>query len=407
MTSNSSASGSLLGGMLLVAGSCIGAGMLALPILTGLSGFFPSLAMLFLAWAGMTFTALLLVEINGWFSGQVNLLSMAHRGLGQAGRSTAWVSYLFLFYALLVAYISASGSVFSAIFETFFHITIPDWAASLFFTAIFGWIIYLGTRPVDLVNRVLMFGLIATYLGMIGFGLFSIHPSYLLHWAPSAVFASLPVLVVSFGFHNLIPSLTAYMKGDLRRVRITIVGGSLMVLATYVVWSLLVLGVIPYEGSNGILENYQQGNEATIALRAALGSSRIGYFAQGFAFFAIITSFLAQGLTLTHFLADGLNKTPSRETTRWMILFVLIPPLVFALIYPKIFLQALGFAGGFCAMILFGILPVLMAWIGRYRKGFHSSYQVAGGKLSLILGFSFSLLIISFELFRVCNALIK
>ncbi len=401
MTSHSLVPGSLLGGMLLVAGSCIGAGMLALPILTGLSGFFPSLAMLFLAWAGMTFTALLLVEINGWFSGRVNLLSMVQKGLGKTGRLTAWISYLFLFYALLVAYISASGSVFAAIFETVFHVSIPDWTASLFFTFLFGWIVYLDTRPVDLVNRILMFGLIATYLSMIAFGLFSIHPDYLLHWAPSALFSSLPVLVVSFGFHNLIPSLTAYMKGDLRRVRLTIVGGSLIVLAIYVIWSLLVLGVIPYGGSNGILENYQQGNEATIALRRALGSSWIGYFAQGFAFFAISTSFLAQGLTLSHFLADGLNKTPSRETNRWMIFLVLIPPLALALIYPKVFLQALGFAGGFCAMILFGLLPVLMAWVGRYRKEFHSSYQVAGGRPSLVLGGLFSSLIIVFELFRV------
>jgi tyrosine-specific transport protein len=403
MKPSSSAHGSLLGGMLLVAGSCIGAGMLALPILTGLSGFFPSLTMLLLAWAGMTFTALLLVEINGWFSGPVNLLSMAQSGLGKVGRAVAWISYLFLFYALLVAYISASGSVFAAIFETIFHLAIPDWTASLFFTAIFGWIIYLGTRPVDLVNRALMVGLIIAYLGMIALGLFSIHPKYLLHWAPSALFTSLPVLVVSFGFHNLIPSLTTYMKGDVSRVRLTILGGSLIVLVTYIIWSLLVLGVIPYEGANGILDNYQKGNEATLALRSALGSSWIGHFAQGFAFFAIITSFLAQGLTLTHFLADGFNKSPNRETIRWLILLVLLPPLVFALMYPKIFLQALGFAGGICAMVLFGLLPVLMAWVGRYRKRLVSSYRLTGGKPALVLAFGFSLLIIVCELVRILS----
>ena len=58
--------GSILGGMLLITGSCIGAGMLGLPILTGLAGFYPTLVMFFLAWAFMTTTALLLVEVNGW-----------------------------------------------------------------------------------------------------------------------------------------------------------------------------------------------------------------------------------------------------------------------------------------------------------------------------------------------------
>ena len=396
--------GSLIGGMLLVAGSCIGAGMLALPILTGLSGFFPSLTMILLAWGGMTFTALLLVEINGWFFGQVNLLSMEKEALGKTGRATAWISYLFLFYTLLVAYISASGTVFAAIFETIFRIAIPDWAASLFFTIIFGWIIYLGTRPVDLLNRILMAGLIIAYFGMIGFGLSSIHPAYLLHWAPKSLLSSLPILVVSFGFHNLIPSLTAYMKGDLKRVRLTILGGSLIVLVIYILWSLLVLGVVPYSGTNGILDSYRQGHEATIALRSALDSSWISQFAQGFAFFAIITSFLAQGLTLTHFLADGFKVVPTRDKTRWIIPLVLVPPLIFAFVYPKIFLEALGFAGGICAMVLFGILPVLMAWVGRYSKKLTSNYHVYGGKISLALGFVFSLIIIICEIIRIASS---
>src|SRR5271170_1531697 len=97
--------GTFIGGILLIAGSCIGAGMLALPIMTGLAGFFPSLVALFISWAFMTFTALLLVEVCGWFYGQVNLLTMAKESLGEVGRTVGWVTYLFLFYALLIAYI--------------------------------------------------------------------------------------------------------------------------------------------------------------------------------------------------------------------------------------------------------------------------------------------------------------
>lgn len=398
MNSRTLVLGSLTGGMLLVAGSCIGAGMLALPILTGLAGFFPSLSMILLAWAFMTFTGLLLVEATGWFSGQVNLLSMIEESLGRAGRLAAWISYLFLFYSLLVAYVAASGSIFSAILESLFHIHLPDWAASLFFTLIFGWIIYLGTRPVDLLNRILMAGLILAYLGMIALGISQIHPKLLLAWSPKYLFTSLPVLVVSFGFQNLIPSLAGYMKGDLQRVRTTIIGGSLLSLAIYVIWSLFVLGVVPQAG---IVESYGKGEEATIALNAILGSSAISYFAQGFAFFAIATSFLAQGLTLTHFLADGFKLVLSRKNTRWLILLALLPPLAFALSYPQIFFKALSFAGGICAMILFGILPTLMVWIGRYYKHLTSNYHVRGGKTSLALGFSFSLAVILCEFARI------
>lgn len=401
MTHHRSVPGSVPGGMLLIAGSCIGAGMLALPILTGLAGFFPSLSMLLISWAFMVFTGLLLIEVNGWFSKQVNLVSMSQEALGQKGRWTAWFSYLFLFYSLLIAYIAASGSIFSAILNSLIHISIPSWAASLFFTALFGWIVYLGTRPVDLVNRGLMIGLIITYLGMIALGISRIDPQLLLHSAPKYTFLSLPVLVVSFGFQNMIPSLTAYMKGDLKRVRLTIIGGSLITLLIYLIWSLLVLGVVPFEGPNGIQDSYEKGEEATIALRAALGSTWISHFAQGFAFFAIITSFLAQGLTLTHFLADGLKVPPLRKNLRWLCLLALVPPLFFALYNPQIFFRALSFAGGICAMILFGILPIRMTWIGRYRRKHTSDYHVSGGKPALMIAFLFSIFVIGCEIVRI------
>ena len=389
--------GSVPGGILLVAGSCIGAGMLALPIVTGLAGFFPSLVALFVSWAFMTFTALLLVEICGWFYGQINLLTMAKESLGEGGKTIGWITYLFLFYALLVAYISASGGIFSAILESLFGVHVPPWGASLFFTLLFGAIVYLGTRPVDLWNRALMVGLIITYLGMIFLGIGRIDPKLFLHFAPQYTLLSLPVLAVSFGFQNMIPSLAAYMKGDLRRVRLTILGGSLLALLVYLLWTCLVLGTVPLEGSHGILESYQKGEEATSALHASLGNSKIAAFARGFAFFAIVTSFLAQGLSLTHFIADGLKTLPTRKNTWWLAGLALLPPLIFALSFPEVFFKALSFAGGICAMILFGLMPVSMAWIGRYKKGLSSAYHVQGGKPALIIAFSFALLVIGCE----------
>ncbi|HSX10618.1 MAG TPA: aromatic amino acid transport family protein, partial [Chlamydiales bacterium] len=149
-----------------------------------------------------------------------------------------------------------------------------------------------------------------------------------------------------------------------------------------------------------IQQSYQNGEEATIALRAVLGSTAISHFAQGFAFFAIVTSFLAQGLTLTHFLADGFKLIPTRKNLWWLCSLALIPPLLFALYYPQIFFKALSFAGGICAMVLFGLLPISMVWFGRYRRKHPSHYHVSGGKPALILGILFSILVIGCELVR-------
>lgn len=149
-------SGSLLGGALLITGSCVGAGMLGLPILTGLAGFGPALIMFVIAWAFMTLTAFLLVEANGWFQKEVNLLSIVSFSLGRPGKIFCWCTYLFLFYALLVAYISASGSLCSSFLQNLCSVTVLPWIGSVFFVFLFGAVVCFGTRQVDLWNRVLM-----------------------------------------------------------------------------------------------------------------------------------------------------------------------------------------------------------------------------------------------------------
>ncbi len=374
--------GSVLGGTLLITGSCIGAGMLGLPILTGLAGFFPSLAMFFIAWLFMTTTAFLMVEIMGWFDKPVNLISMVGQTLGPIGRLLCWVLYLFLFYALLVAYMSLSGNHTAAFTKQITHAAMPDWIATLFFVLFFGWLVYLGTRPVDHVNRALMFGKIVAYAILTVLGLKFIAPKLLMHFEAKYTLFSFPILIISFGFHNMIPSLMHYMGGDRKRVRKAILSGSIFALVIYLIWEVVALGVLPYDE---IQKGFTKDIDAAQVLRSYLGSSVIGYAAQCLAFFAILTSFLAQSLSLVHFFRDGLKIKKQKREKIWICLLALVPPLIFSLLFPQLFFQALNFAGGICAVVLFGIFPALMVWIGRYHKKTLIKDRVPGGRTVLLL----------------------
>ena len=387
----------ILGGVLLTTGSCIGAGMLALPIITGIAGFFPSLLVLFMAWGFMTFTALLLLEMNSSFSSDANIVSMAKKSLGRVGKWVSWVLYLFLFYSLLVAYVSGSGIVFSTMFPHFHSQRI----LSLIFTLFFGFFVYLGTRPTDLLNRLLMVGLIVSYFGMIFSGLSKVHGSYLLHAEPKYLLLSLPILVVSFGFHNMIPTLKTYLDHNIKDMKKVILWGSLLVLLVYLAWMFLVMGVIPFSGKEGIWKIYEQKKEASTAISFALGGSFVAKFAKAFAFFAIVTSFLAQSLSLLHFLADGLQKKIDARNGKYLVVLTLAPPLFFAFYNPSVFTEALSFAGGFCAVILFGILPILMTVKARYQKKIATSYTTWGGKPLLLIAFGFALFIFLQELIKL------
>ena len=397
-------SGSVLGGILLVSGCCIGAGMLGLPVLTAMAGWQPTVAMFLLTWIFMTCTGLLLLEVNLWFSDEVSIVSMAERTLGLAGKITAWIVFLFLFYCLMVAYISGSGELFVDFFQQLTQIALPAWIGSLVFVAILGVLLFLGTLAVDRFNRILMTGLIVFYLALVAVGCLCVNPDLLNHRDWSKAIYVIPAMIVSFGFHNLVPSLTTYLNHDAKRLRLTLIIGSLIPLLVYLVWEWLILGLIPMEGEGGFIDALDNGFMATQALKHAVGSAWVVDFAQYFAFFAIITSFVGVALSFVDFLADGLQVQKTAKGKIFLCGLVLIPPFVFAIIYPKVFLMALGYAGGYGAVILFGILPALMAWSGRYCKKLgreqHAQHKemVPGGKWTLALVILISCAIIGVQI---------
>lgn len=390
--------GSLLGGILLVSGCCIGAGMLGLPLLSAMAGFKPTVLMFILSWLFMLATGLLLLEVNLWFKEDINIVTMASRTLGKAGKVIAWVVFLFLFYCLMVAYTAGVGALVADFLEEPLGFLLPNWVGALLMTTLFGSMIYLGTRAVDEFNRVFMAGLVLSYILLVGMGAPHVNFDYLSHQNWGASVLVIPAMIISFGFHNLVPSLTAYMKHDVKRLRLTLIIGSAIPLIIYLVWEWLLLGLIPVEGKNGFKEALDQGDMTTRVLRAAVGSSWIVEIAHYFAFFAIVTSFLAVALSFVDFLSDGLQIKKTPKGKLFLCLLALLPPFIFALVYPKLFLVALGYAGGFGAVILFGILPVAMAWSGRYIKKLNQPHILPGGKLGLILIFLSSLVVIILQL---------
>lgn len=348
----------------------------------------------------MISTGLLLLEVNLGFKEEVSIISMADRSLGWIGKCIGWAGFLFLFYALMVAYISATGELITYFFQRFTGSTLPSWMGSLLTCVLFGLMVYLGTKAVDWVNRVFMLGLIAAYSLLITMGSSHVHVDHLKHQDWSATFIVVPAMIISFGFHNMVPTLSNYLNKDVRKLRLTLIIGSLIPLGINILWQALILGLVSVEGEGGFRQALQQGDMATQALRNAIGASWIVDVADFFAFFAIVTSFLGVALSFVDFLADGLHikKTPQGKLLLCSLVIAL--PLGFALIYPKLFLTALSYAGSFGAVILFGILPAVMVWVSRYHKKLSAPCMLPGGKLSLGLIILSSLAIIGMQIYN-------
>ena len=389
--------GSLVGGTLLVAGCCIGAGMLGLPVASAEAGFPPSIVMFFISWLFMLTTGLLLLEVNLWVGEETSIVTMAKRTLGLPGKIASWFLFLFLFYCVLVAYVSASGQLFTEFIQVTAGKSLPDSVGSLIFCIFFGLLLYLGTGAIDSFNRLLMFGLLISYAVLVAIGGSQVNPQLLTRSNWSYATAVIPIAVFSFGFHNLVPSLTTYFKGDKKSLTLSILIGSAIPLAIYLVWEWIILGIVPLQDFKTAL---YKGDIVTEALKTTVGASWILGFAQAFAFFAIITSFLSVALSFVDFLADGLNVKRTPRGKLLLILLVLLPPFLCALVYPDIFLIALKTAGGFGSVLLFGILPALMVWKGRYILKLEDKSIVPGGRILLIAVIAFSLWVMALQFYN-------
>ncbi len=87
----------LLGSTLIIAGTTIGAGMLALPLASAGIGFSTSLMIMLGLWMLMAFTALLMVEIHQYADKEATLHTLAKQILGDKGKWVATFAMLFCF----------------------------------------------------------------------------------------------------------------------------------------------------------------------------------------------------------------------------------------------------------------------------------------------------------------------
>ncbi|EFB42840.1 MULTISPECIES: amino acid permease [Parachlamydia] len=399
MMSSFAKEGSATGGVLLVAGCCIGAGMLGLPVVSALTGFIPASLILIASCFVMICTGLLVLELTLSFDHEVSLISMAKATLGQTGKFLTWILFILLFYCILVAYASGSGEIVANGFHKL-NIPISHSFGSLFSMSLVACLIYLGTHAIDRLNRILMIGLVAAYgililLGMPNIEMQSLHEK---EW--STAFATVPLMLISFGHHNLIPSLTIYMKRNVSKLRLAIILGNLIPLGIYLLWEGVILGMLPLRNHPLFSETVQNQDMASGLLTHATGSPYILTAVNLFAFLAIATSLITTALSCIDFLSDGLSVKNEGKTRAYLCAAVLLSPLPFAVTYPHIFLTALGYAGGFITVILFGVLPALMAWRSRYHLKQTSPFVVRGGKTSLAIIMTIFFAIFILEIFR-------
>ncbi len=377
----------MIGGVLLVLGTCIGAGLLALPVASAQQGFVVSLISLIGIWLITTLSAFVLLEVNLWFPENSNLISMARSTLGKSGAAITWVAYLILLYALMSAYIASNSDIIYG-FSKMAHFTLSPTENTLLITLILGSVVYRGILSVDLFNRGLMSAKLIVYVLIILAITPHVKTTQLFAGRPKLLISTLMIISTSFGYTIIIPSLRSYFNSDAKKLRWIILIGSIIPLIFYILWIAVVQGALPAQGKYSLIQMASSGHttsDLSYALSHALQSTWITILAHTFTAICAITSFLGVSLALTDFLSDGLNL-PKRGRHSWLpYALTFLPPLMIVLISPDIFIAALSYAGIFNLLVAI-LIPALMAWSGRYhQKQTSEIYRMRGGKITLLL----------------------
>lgn len=387
----------VLGSIFIVAGTTIGAGMLAMPLAAANVGFGVTFAMLVLLWSLMCYTALLLVEVYQHVEIGTDFGSVAQRYLGKKGRILTTLSMTFLMYALTAAYISGAGELFTVTLSSLFGSDLPAYSGVLLFTILGGGVVCIGTHSVDIINRILFTAKIIFLVVALTVMLPHVTYENLLSLPVSQglTLAAIPLVFTSFGFHGSVPSIVQYLNFDTKKLHRVFIIGSFIPLAVYIFWQVVTLGSINPDIFAAILQNNSGLNGMLDAVRNVTNTPMIGMVLRRFADLALATSFLGVALGLFDYLA-GLFRRENNISGRLQTgLLTFIPPLIFSLFYPKGFIIALGYAA-IALSVLALLLPTMLVW--QTRKKHDAKYRVLGGKPALIVVFGVGISIILIQL---------
>ena len=295
-------------------------------------------------------------------------------------------------YAILTVYSLGGGDLFAPFLTIFGEHA--STAAIIGFVVILAIAVTIGTNAVDGFTRLLFLIKLVAFALVLFLMLPKVTAENLgaLPLNYFLIISASPVFFTSFGFHVVIPSINNYLDGDIRRLRIAIIGGTAIPLVAYIVWQMATHGVFEQSQFVQIIRNDPTLNGLVNATYKATGSDLISGAVRTFSTLALITSFLGVSLALVDCLDDLLKRVRITANRFTLSLLTFVPTLLFALFY-RDFLAVLTYAGQM--FTFYGlVLPVGMAWMLR-RKYPDLPYRVIGGNIGLLVALVLGLLIIN------------
>jgi len=345
----------------LLTGTVIGAGVLGIPYAIAQAGFLTGLLTIVALGLIMLMLHLFFGETVLRTSGNHQLPGYAEKYLGKWGKRLTVFTVFFGIYGALVAYLIGEGQALSAIFG------LDPLIFSLIFFVIMAVIVYKGLEAISK-SEIYFLGVVLFLLLIISFIAFSSTKFDISNLATFNFYNLLiPFGVILFAFGGLeaVPEMKEYLTRDRKKLKKAIILGSLIPLAAYTLFALIVLGITGASTTE----------IATMGLGTSLGGGMI-LLGSLFAIFAMLTSFLTLSLAMKEAYMYDYKLNPKLA---WAL--TLFVPLIVFLSGVKSFITVIGITGAIGIGVK-GILIVLIYWKSRKHGNRIPEYKL--GKKLLI-----------------------
>lgn len=387
----------LLGAVLMVTSTCVGASMISLPMVSMLIGTSNTLLLLVVIWALAYNASVINTDISLFYQGSFSISKLCQKSFSY---HRIWILLdaliIILFYTLLSAYMSAIISISEVLLEN---------NNFLIDTKLFGYtaivilllLIVINFRILDISNKFIFFitliiFMIIIYIIFSKTALSNLRKMQCCIVINDNFFKAIPVFFTSFGFHGSIPFIIKYLNYDKQYIKKAFFWGSFISFIIYLSWTFLTLSTFTtssMEYFNTIKNRNLHINNFIHVLVEATSQNSLNYLIIVFTWLTILTSFLGVGVGLYDYFLEKLrlNSLLFVDTLK-VSLVTFFPPFLIACLGKDIFLDALA-AAAIILVLLAIIFPCLVALKIK-----------TGKKVNVIISLALGLLIVAVEIYN-------
>ena len=378
----------LFGSSLILSGTALGAGMLAIPMVLAQFGFMISSVLMLLIFIGTTYSALLLAEACTKTKDNSGMSSVAYLTLGSKGKHFINALFYLLLVCMLIAYILGVGDIIHKLLLDV-GVDVSASVAYTIFSLLMGVIVVSGKSYIDKLNRGLFIMMVVMLFIVIASLFSNIRLDYLTQtsqYTANDVVQYSAVIFTSFASMVVIPSLVIYNReATQKQIRNMILLGSVIPLVCYLTWLFAIIGNL---GTDAI----SQFHNISELISAFSGQSAwLKVVIALFSALALVTSFLGVSMALYDQNKDAVTNN---KALAYALTFIL--PLVLAELFASQFVSMLDYAG--MVLVFLAIWGPLAMVVKVRRPDFphlqtEGSYTAAGGDTALMATFGFGALI--------------